>query len=335
MLKSALVALLAVLTVGCANLQQPVQQPQQRPVMHQTAVAQAPMIAPATFTEFPTSRNAPQGKPWGTMHSQGFTGGYDVACGLLGLTHNQCVMYQEMHSRGTCQVMDVPNGIVLDRLTFTRNGKHQVDHGALVALRNPPTRKTEVCDLGGGVIAMRFHGCNNHAIVRGWMPRPVVAVQPAVCTPEHLVSLTVWEAKAGSFRGVSEAISASRSGAGHYAPGDVSRKFGATFRRAHAEGQLQKSVTTHQVTVSLMKGGQEFIIHQGMVTGEYRFPLPQGFADGDVLRVVYHDLGRIFSPVSDIRAQRSEFIARGCKTVTVIHAIERGSSSGTFAQQTY
>ncbi len=325
---NAFVALLAVLTVGCANMQQPVQQPQpqQRPVMYRTAVAQAPVTAPATLTEFPTSKNAPQGKPWGTMHQQGFTGGYDVACGLLGLTHNQCVMYQEMHSRGTCQIMEVPNGVVLDRLTFTRNGKHQVDHGALVALKNPPSRKTEVCDLGGGVVAMRFHGCSNHAVVYGWNPpRPVpVAVKQVECMPEHLVALMVWEARAVMIPGVSQAIAASGSGAGYFAPGDVSRRFGATFRKARAEGKLSLSVVSHPVTVTLLKpNGQSRVLYQGTVTGEHRFPMPFDFVEGDVMQVVFHDLNAFQSPISDLRAERREFVNRGCRNITAMNAIER------------
>ncbi len=329
MLKSALVALLAgVVLVGCANMQ-PGQQPQPAPTQpdsQKTAVAQT--SAPMHVT-FPTSKGAPQGKPWGTMHAQGFTGGYDVACKLLGLTHNQCVMYQEMHSRGACQTMDVPNGVVLDRLTFTREGKHQVDYGALVALRNPPTRKTEVCDLGGGVIAMRFHGCNNHGIVRGWAPKSApVVVQPTACVPEHLVELAVWEEKAVMILGVSQAIAASRSGAGYFASGDVSRRFGAVFRKARAEGKLSLSTTSHHVTVTLLKSnGQSRVLFQGTVTGVHRFPIPSDFVEGDMMRVMFHDLSTFHSPVSDLRAARNEFVSRGCKSITAMNAIERGSGS--------
>lgn len=129
---------------------------------------------------FPTSTTAPKGSAWKHMHASGFTGGYEKGCQLIGLTSAQCSQYIEMHSKGQCQVIDVPNGIVLDRLTFTRNGVHRVQKKVLVELINPPSRKTEVCDLGGGLYAMRFHGCDNHGLVRASapVPRQTVVIPP-------------------------------------------------------------------------------------------------------------------------------------------------------------
>ena len=344
-LMRAVVALLVTLLVGCAAMPQPVEEQQQQPQMQKAPRMRAPVQRERAITqvasqeqqvvgEFPTSRGKPQGKPWVHMHHEGFTGSYQVACGLLGLTHQQCVMYEEMHDRGTCVVMDVPDGVVLDRLTFTRNGKDQIDYGAKVALQNPPSRKTEVCDLGGGVIAMRFHGCNNHAVVKGWNKPLITKVAPAPREEKQVrqplptqggqcakgVRLNVWEAKAVQVQGVQESIQASRSGGSYSDSGDVSRRFGGTFRQMHASSQLARSTTPHAVTVSLLKqDGRKATLFQGQITGERLVPTIRDFEPGDAVQVVFQNLQEFHSPVSDLRAYQQEF--GGC--VTNIHAIEK------------
>ncbi len=132
----------------------------------------------ATAQDFPTSSVSPTGKPWETMRENGFTGGYAEACSLLGISPEQCITYQEMHASGACDIKSVPNGVVVDAMTYTdTNGEHRADRNVLIALENPETRDTEICDLGDGVVVMRFLGCNNHAIVNNWVP--VVESQPA------------------------------------------------------------------------------------------------------------------------------------------------------------
>jgi hypothetical protein len=144
--------------------------------------------AAVTFT-FPSSHAKPKGSAWKHMHASGFTGGYEKGCGLIGLTPTQCAKYTKMHSDAVCQIVDVPNGIVLDRLTFSRNGTHHVQKNVLVDLQNPITRKTEVCDLGNGLYAMRFHGCDNHGLVRLHIhvPKPVAVIERRVELPPVVV----------------------------------------------------------------------------------------------------------------------------------------------------
>jgi hypothetical protein len=143
---------------------------------------------------FPTSRNKPQGQAWTVMKDGGYTGGLKTASQLMGLTAKQLALYESKQKAADFVTMTVPNGVVLDRLTFTRDGKHQVDIGAKVELDNPTTRLVDVYDLGGGLVVMRFHGCNNYALVRGWtqslkpQPAPVAAPAPAAKQQRRLPS---------------------------------------------------------------------------------------------------------------------------------------------------
>lgn len=347
----AVVALLAIrFLVGCGAMPQfgqssnnntakpsPAQATDVTPasqVAPQGATAEKP-VAPQgqpVAGQFPTSSKPAQGKPWTTMHAQGFTGNYSEASKLLGLTSAQAKKYEEMHSAGACQVMEVPNGVILDRLTFTRAGKHHIDYGAKVALVNPSSRMTEVCDLGGGTFAMRFHGCNNHAVVVGWKPaRATVAPAPApavstTCVETQRIRLVIWESKAVEVPGVRQAIAVS-GGSSYYDSGDVSRGFGKAFRAEKSAGRLNLGKKPTPVVISLLKAnGTEERLYSGRVVGSHSFSMPSGFVEGDALRILFTE--PVTSPTSsqfgpEIRAKRSEFAFPTCKSEVHLNAIEK------------
>jgi hypothetical protein len=341
----AVVALLATFTlVGCGALPQLGEQQQQAQQTQvdggSTVVAPQGTVTktakPAVSKEqqvvgnFPTSAKPAQGKPWSTMHAQGFTGSYAEASKLLGLSPAQAKKYEEMHSADACQVMEVPNGVVLDRLTFTRDGKHHIDYGAKVALVNPSSRKTEVCDLGGGVMAMRFHGCNNHAVVVGWKPGKATAAPASVpataCPNPVMVRVNVWNSRVVEFPGAQEAVAlAKTSSESYFNPKDLSRGIGDKLLLAGKQGSISRSTVAHEMTVTVMKanGTQEVVVPKRGIVGEYTFPMPATFGNGDVMRVVFTDLSKFHSPVSDLRAAWSEFQKAICGHRNNFHAIEK------------
>jgi hypothetical protein len=147
-------------------------------------------ITKEDLAAFPSSPHAAKGKPWTHMRKNGFTGSIQDACGLMGLTDVECSTYKYKHENGLCEYMDVPNGVVLDALTYTRGNKNYAQKDVLVKLKNLSTRKTEVCDLGGGVYAMRFLGCGNHGLVRGFFPAPeTAAVQPEQSVAQECIPM--------------------------------------------------------------------------------------------------------------------------------------------------
>ncbi len=350
----ALLGALVMFVGGCASV--PLTSPQKQqpaagastpaaPVVTAPSAAvkqQQPTAAAATRGEvkttttrvagdFPTSTAKAVGKVWDVMHKDGFTGGYPSACGLLGLTAAQCKLYQEKHNAGSCDVMQGPNGIVLDRLTFTKDKKHLVQHNVKVALKDPPTRTVSVCDLGGGVIAMRWHGCNNHALVVGWK-KPLFkevttqssapASTPAACTQPAWMQINVWSAAALNVPGVRDTINATQlaPGKNYYAGNRVSRKYGQEFRSLNTKGELALSSLPHTATIYLVKAdSSESVIYSGNVVGEKRLLMPPGFAQGDTIKFLFAGEQGLVSPISgDLRAKYSEFEPCG----TYLHAIE-------------
>lgn len=343
MIRATMALLATLVLVGCGAMPQFGQSSNNNTAKPSPAPAVGTASVPATPQgavvpqvqqaggQFPSSSRPAQGKPWTTMHAQGFTGNYSEASKLLGLNSAQAKKYEEMHSAGACQVMDVPNGVVLDRLTFTRAGRHHIDHGAKVALVNPSSRKTEVCDLGGGTFAMRFHGCNNHAVVVGWKPaRATVAPAPApvvsTCVETQRIRLVIWEPKAVEIPGVRQAIAVS-GGSSYYDSGDVSRGFGKAFRAEKSAGRLNLGKKPTPVVISLLKAnGTEERLYSGQVVGSYSFSMPSGFVEGDVLRILFTE--PVTSPTSskfgpEIRAKRSEFAFPTCKSEVHLNAIEK------------
>ncbi len=345
LIQSVLVALLAVAVLGaCSSVKESIHKatapttPQQaspaQSVVTPTVPAYAPQaIASVTRKElgqFPSSSAKPVGKPWQKMHVQGFTGNYKEACILLGLTSAECKKYEASHSAGTCTVMEVPNGVVLDRLTFTRDGKHQVQGSVKVDLKNPPSRKAEVCDLGGGVIAIRFWGCNNHALVRGWtqpqqrlvtVATPVATAAGTACTKPTYWRVRVWEGKATEVSGVPALLkvkSPSATDTSYYDSDDLSRMFGDTFIGLEKQGHLKLDGGSHAVIVNHLKlNGTSVMMYDGVVKGMLTGNLPEDFRTGESIQVEFNDLRMFVSPRSDIRARHSEFV----KCTTAIHAI--------------
>ncbi|MFZ2252889.1 MAG: hypothetical protein WAW13_01795 [Minisyncoccia bacterium] len=295
-----------------------------------TATSASAGTQPVTVTvlgDFPTSKAKPLGK-WETMHPDGFTGGFDVACKLLGLSTANCGTYKKMHNEGSCVLMDVPNGVVLDRLTFTKkNGQSESRPKMKVDLKGPPTRTANVCKLSDDVIAIRFLGCGNHALVTGWKQplTKTVVTQPQVATattggscPVKTMKVIIWEAKAATVRGVSEMIAATRVGTTN----GVSRTFGATFRAMNEAGNLMKSTKVHEVQVFHHTAVPQppTKLFSGTIQSEQLINLPVEFKAGDVIRVTFSDYSRLASPLpSGLTAFEREF-EKFC--MTNLHAIE-------------
>lgn len=339
MIRATMALLATFVLVGCGSTpwqsqstNNPVAQPTQAPAVVMTQAAPAasqPLVArpkkehQVVVGQFPTSSKPAQGKPWTTMHAQGFTGNYSEASKLLGLNTAQAKKYEEMHSAGACQVMDVPNGVVLDRLTFTRDGKHHIDYGAKVALENPSSRKTEVCDLGGGVVAMRFHGCNNHAVVVGWNAKatviPTPAPAPAYMCAKKIGEVSVWATDVvAKVPGLADAIAKVRAGkSGYYDPAEVSRGFGARIR---AVGTPITSADVVTVKFHRASGGVTELF-KGSVVGKQRFELPADAVDADVVQIVFGGLDKYVYPPQDLRGKVSEY--KGGCVINASHAILR------------
>ncbi len=328
--QSALVALLLVFWAGCTSVPDGSVQlailAAQKPAVSKPAITppatsmSAPQVSVPTTRSvlglFPTSSVKPMGKPWGVMHPEGFTGGYTVAGKLLGLSDAQVKKYNDMHSAGVCTVMDVPNGVVLDRLTFTRNGKHQVQNSVKVDLKDPPSRKVEVCDLGDGVIAMRFHGCNNHALVRDWnhplkrtVTVPGLVPSQTQCKLREWLEVIIWEEKAKELPGVAQTIAnENRSGVDYFATDSLSRTHGPQFREEKKAGRLNYSAEGHELIVNHIRhDGRVTEIFRGVVVGRQLIRLPGDFSEGDVIQEVYPNLAKLASPPKDKRSAWKEY----------------------------
>lgn len=284
---------------------------------------------------FPTSRNKPQGQAWTVMKDGGYTGGLKTASQLMGLTAKQLALYESKQKAADFVTMTVPNGVVLDRLTFTRDGKHQVDIGAKVELDNPTTRLVDVYDLGGGLVVMRFHGCNNYALVRGWtqslkpQPAPVAAPAPAAkaaapapqpapaagCIVRSFAQVHIWNADAEDLPGIKATVAAAKTRSDNYFSSDsLSRRHGAQLS---STGTL--STVGQKVTLNLLKAdGTVRLVEEKEVVGKYTFKIPTDFAEGDVLQALF-DSTKVVSPNDgDLRARWDEF--RWC--ASRMHAIE-------------
>ena len=158
--------------------------------------AATPSVSPSSVAFFPTSVFAAATAPWTTMHEGGYKGNFDTACELLGLgkpTDLLCKKYQKMVDNNECQVVDIPNGVVLDRLLFTdrETGKNTVQYRAPVKLVNPPTRQVTLCKLAANLYVGRAPYCNNHFLIRsgGTMPvaqAPTPQPAPVVQQPKPL-----------------------------------------------------------------------------------------------------------------------------------------------------
>jgi hypothetical protein len=143
----------------------------------------------ATFSTFPTSANAAQGRAWTVMHEFGFTGSDQDGCNALFGDKGPYYCYYLAHPTwraANCGDAWLPDGVVLDMLTYTRDGYHRTQQNVLVALgNNTPEggRNAQMCYMGRDsngqdVFVGRFDGCHNWFLVRSRpmqsMPEPPV-----------------------------------------------------------------------------------------------------------------------------------------------------------------
>lgn len=131
---------------------------------------------------FPVSSVAAAGKPWRNMHENGNVMGPEFNCKALGFTPAQCDRFQAMRNAGQCFESQVPNGVVLNALSFNDakdGGKFKIQYNVLVDLQNPSTRAVLVCELARGDFIVHFLGCNNYARVkaRATMPKAALPLQ--------------------------------------------------------------------------------------------------------------------------------------------------------------
>ena len=297
---------------------------------------------------FPNSYQASTGS-WTHMRTDGFTGSFTEACDLLNFTAEQCQLYERMHENGSCQMMQVPNGVVLDALTFTRNNRHQVDTRVAVALEDPPSRDAEVCDLGMGVYAIRFLGCNNHArvdrkieITRGndtpalenplasRTPPPEPVFNPGARQQQCPMITTprIYEPRAAGVDGVREILAQIDETGGKLVEGAkngstdgdgseaerISRRYGASLNAMYRSGGLALSSSPHHISMVLERPGQPpQVFFDGEVTGEQRVRLPEDFRPGDKIVTRFYDYSSIQSPsIHGLHSWYEEF--QECKT---------------------
>ncbi|MCE9644306.1 hypothetical protein K8Q93_03650 [Candidatus Parcubacteria bacterium] len=143
------------------------------------------MVPVEAFPSAPVSTAL--GKAWQTMHANGNKADVDTNCRLLGLNVGQCIRFKRMINNNECADAVLPNGVVLDRLTFTRENprtkkeEHVVQEHVRVAIGNVPEghsdRGTKVCLIDGMYIG-QFNGCKNFWRVDARGQRPVVASPP-------------------------------------------------------------------------------------------------------------------------------------------------------------
>jgi len=264
-------------------------------------------------SEFPTSNVEPTRK-WTVMHEDGFTGSVDDACKLLKFTGDQCADYNRMLENGHCDLVRVPDGTVLDAMTFTRERKHFADPKVEVALEEFPSRNARVCDLGGNTWAIRFDGCNNHAVVRSWAPTPVqvawrnkpsketrpeftaatqiAAYIPGQCPVGRKLLVAVYDEKALMIDGVGEYAARFRAEEGAEVSlrkkgpdASISNLFGELFHDLEKSGELEFDSTSRSLSVVVMADDGESEIFSGEVTGKEFISVPSWVESSDLINV--------------------------------------------------
>lgn len=319
-----------------------------------------PFGAMAEEGYFPSSRATPD-STWRVMHESGYTGSYQEACRLLDIPSAQCAEAEQMHSEGQCQWVDIPNDVVLDGLTFTRDGKHRVDRNVRVGLENPPTRKSEVCTTKDGWHVIRVSGCNNIAVVRPLKPlviqvtkglesrptrKPFAGqsgcdlgregryIEVAMFTPpaaEHSCAVKHMYAPDGR-RNRGEDPTGWNPGGNSF-----SENCGREFWEGEKAGRLQLSKTPHPVEVVVEDGESETIIFKGTLTGNRLVPSGDGVevmsANGKALMIPevitsgvvvarFGDYAKVRTPTASGIGHPVEAFRQGCR-VTRFTAIER------------
>ncbi|HYF10061.1 MAG TPA: hypothetical protein VD967_00435 [Candidatus Paceibacterota bacterium] len=122
-------------------------------------------LAPKTFPSAAIA--SARGGPWKKMHEHGNLADDGTNCRLMRLSSRDCTTYLDMVRANKCYTTEVPNGVVLDFLTFTHRvtGEHKAQRHVLVALENPETREVSVCEIRRGLFVGQFKGCKNHYLV--------------------------------------------------------------------------------------------------------------------------------------------------------------------------
>ena len=143
----------------------------------------------------------------------------------------------------------------------------------------------------------------------------------------HLVRINIW--KSGvleTIPGLKEAVAKQRIGstADHFGKYDISRFWGEKLLEAGKAGRAVRSTTPHKVTVTVVgtSGTRNVFPKPVTVTGEHTFRFSQ-IAEGEVMRLVIHDLDSFHSPTSDLQAADWEFQIFGCGRRGNLHAIEK------------
>lgn len=152
----------------------PVEQEPDNSLPGETAAAQATAVSnstPTTIDRFPSSALPAKGKPWQVVHESGYTGGADEACKLMYLSGEQCKLIKSVTD---CEQVEIPNGTVLDDLTFTARtdittrtgtkidkGTHLAQNHVLVEIKKGSSR-AYLCNAGGGVYVGRVFECGNY-----------------------------------------------------------------------------------------------------------------------------------------------------------------------------
>jgi hypothetical protein len=286
---------------------------------------------------------------WSKMGNNPYSGGIEEACSLVGLSIPECAEYQRLRAGDTCTYMDVPNGVVLDKLIFTKGGKDIVQNDVKVALTSAPTRRSRVCGVGGKAV-ISFDGCNNLAAVGG-KPAPRAYRETTLrggCPlgEERFIAISMYAPEVAEHECSSrfilshdgrikrpEGVEGEYDGNG-LDEDRLSRTCGGELHRSGAAlGALNHGfeVVIHE------NDGSEYLAFQGSIRGRTIMPsaefadsvveghirIPDYYASG-VMEIRFDDYGKVASPTAFHIRERVEKLGRGCDA-TMFSAIERNT----------
>lgn len=243
--------------------------------------------------KFPTSLLPAKGTPWKVLHADSYKGDFDTTCRLLGLNKAECEKFSAMRDAGQCQRLSLPNGVVLDRLGYSRGGGHHVQHQALVALqKSDENPMVLLCDLGDKFVGF-VERCGNP--IRNDKPKSVpVAVAPVSvasvqrCPAYRTVTMHVWPDslpkdimdRANSL--IQEASSRTEPKGPAF-----SNVLGGELRRRAGAGEFSRegTVTVETYLVDGKTGAQR-LLSTTTVDRQFSFEIPAGEIEGNHLRQV-------------------------------------------------
>ncbi|MEK7567513.1 MAG: hypothetical protein AAB513_01155 [Patescibacteria group bacterium] len=195
-LKNLFAVMLAVLLSGCAIHLAPPKAPEVKPAgpvtVAKPAAKPAPEVAiPAklaetrlSITSFPSSKNPTKGKTWTEMGLFPYKGMLDEAIAEMPLDTRQKGKLKAMFASGECMKYDIKDGekFAVDWLNFTSGGVHKNRANVASDLKKLPSKVVTICDLGDGVYAGQFDGCQNFFV--SFSTAPTVASLPGVPATE-------------------------------------------------------------------------------------------------------------------------------------------------------